>query len=445
MTIDKHFLYSGGLAEFVSKPSKLTFSFFRFWFTGKQSIGKAMALLKLPYCPTSAPILVLVNDEIYVNLKAEESTLYCDTMFEYKSQSSIHQAPKQSFDFKKILLPDSWNGTYQHIIQQSYWLSHLSEVNTFTQNLITSIPDTPSQTTIEDLDSYLSGTIWPSVISISVINEFFHAISEKDSTLQKQDIKDAISQAVIKQDWFFQSIVKMRDVKAGTLAFNEFIKEYGLRADKDYELLSPRWHEIPDEIKKRIDGLSHEPAPHVQESPTELSELAKTIVAMQVARVNIKRKVLIYFNALRQQITKKYSADTLSGLTRSEILTGEAEHVISVHIDLGESVDHPSVKDYGKGIGVSMGLAKGITQHINEATDTIHEGALCIFPKTSPEFSPYYKKCAGIIFMKGGVTSHGAIVAREYKIPAIVYNQTSEIPEQITVEIDGKQGTWKVA
>ena len=55
-----------------------------------------------------------------------------------------------------------------------------------------------------------------------------------------------------------------------------------------------------------------------------------------------------------------------------------------------------------------------------------------------------YKKCSGIIFMKGGSTSHGAIVAREYKIPAIVYNQTDEIPQEMLVEIDGKQGTWKV-
>ena len=140
MKIDKKFLYSGGLAEFVSKPTNLTFSFLRHWFTGKQSVGKAMALLKLPYLPLSTPLLVLIDGELYVNLLAEEETLYHDTIFRYKPQQSIHTQPQQTFTLSKILLPDSWSGTFQHIGQQSYWLSHTDEVKTFTTGLIGAIP-----------------------------------------------------------------------------------------------------------------------------------------------------------------------------------------------------------------------------------------------------------------------------------------------------------------
>ena len=207
MKISKNYLYSGGLAEFVSQPTKLTFSFFRHWFTGKKSVGKAMTLLKLPYLPLSTPLLVLINEEIYVNLKIEEETLYHDTVFHYKPQKSIHDKPQQAFSFSKILLPDSWNGTFQHIGQQSYWLSHPDEVKSFTTGLIGAIPDVPVQTSIEEIDAYLAQTIWPAVIAISIVNEFFLAVAAKDHGLQKQTIQDSISHQVIAQDWFFQSIV----------------------------------------------------------------------------------------------------------------------------------------------------------------------------------------------------------------------------------------------
>lgn len=444
MKISKNYLYSGGLAEFVSQPTKLTFSFFRHWFTGKKSVGKAMTLLKLPYLPLSTPLLVLINEEIYVNLKIEEETLYHDTVFHYKPQKSIHDKPQQAFSFSKILLPDSWNGTFQHIGQQSYWLGHQDEVKKFAADLIESIPDNPTQQSVEEIDEYLAETIWPAVIAISVINEFFLAVAEKDRSLQKLAIQDEMNKQITEQDWFFLSLRRMHDVKAGAIQFEEFIRLYGLRADKDYELSCSRWLEIPEQIKLRIKNVGD--LTKINKSPANvaLPDLAQTVVALQIARIKMKQKALAYMYHLRLELLSKYKTEEIADYTRSLILFGKNETIVSEHINIDEQVLHKTVKDSGKGNGVSQGRGTGVTQHINDATETIHEGAICIFPNTSPEFSPFYKKCSAIIFMKGGVTSHGAIVAREYGIPAIVYNQTEEIPQNTSVEVDGLKGTWKV-
>lgn len=444
MKIDKNYLYSGGLAEFLSQPTKLTFSFFRHWFTGKKSVGKAMNLLKLPYLPLSSPLLVLINEEIYVNLKIEEETLYHDTVFHYKPQKSIHDKPQQAFSFSKILLPDSWNGTFQHINQQSYWLGHADEVKKFATDLIESIPDNPTQQSVEEIDDYISETVWPAVIAISVINEFFLAVAEKDHSLQKQSIQDEMNRQIIEKDWFFLSLRKMHDVKAGAMTFEDFIRQYGLRADKDYELSCPRWLEIPEQIKLRIKDLGDLTEIKRSQPSTVLPALAQTVVDIQLARIRIKQKALAYMYHLRLELLSKYKKDDLADYTRSLILYGKNENIVSEHINIDEQVLHKTVKETGKGNGVSQGISKGVTQHISDATETIHEGAICIFPNTSPEFSPFYKRCNAIIFMKGGVTSHGAIVAREYGIPAIVYNQIEEIPQNTSVEVDGMKGTWKV-
>jgi pyruvate,water dikinase len=236
----------------------------------------------------------------------------------------------------------------------------------------------------------------------------------------------------------------MHDVKAGAMTFEDFIRQYGLRADKDYELSCPRWLEIPEQIKLRIKDLGELTEISRSKKTDTLPPLAQTVVELQLARIRIKQKALAYMYHLRLELLSKYKKDDLAEYTRSLILFGKNESIVSEHINIDEQVIHKTVKDAGKGNGVSQGIGNGVTQHINDATETIHEGAICIFPNTSPEFSPFYKKCNAIIFMKGGVTSHGAIVAREYGIPAIVYNQTEEIPQNTAVEVDGMKGTWKV-
>ena len=77
-----------------------------------------------------------------------------------------------------------------------------------------------------------------------------------------------------------------------------------------------------------------------------------------------------------------------------------------------------------------------------------HEGArlqageILVAPSTDPGWTPLFLLAAGLVVETGGYLSHGAIVAREYGIPAVlnVPLATQRIPDGSTVLLDGAQG-----
>jgi phosphoenolpyruvate synthase/pyruvate phosphate dikinase len=50
----------------------------------------------------------------------------------------------------------------------------------------------------------------------------------------------------------------------------------------------------------------------------------------------------------------------------------------------------------------------------------VEPGEILIAPVTNPAWTPYFLPAAGVVMDMGGVLSHGAIIAREYGIPAVV-------------------------
>lgn len=74
------------------------------------------------------------------------------------------------------------------------------------------------------------------------------------------------------------------------------------------------------------------------------------------------------------------------------------------------------------GIGVSAGQARGacrIVLHPAEGSN-LKRGDILVAPSTDPGWTPLFLRAAGIVMETGGYLSHGAIVAREYGIPAVV-------------------------
>ncbi len=82
--------------------------------------------------------------------------------------------------------------------------------------------------------------------------------------------------------------------------------------------------------------------------------------------------------------------------------------------------------------------------HITNNIENISDNIIGIFPNASPEFASQYPKCKGLIFLKGAQTSHGAIVAREFGIPALIDDTIEKILNGQEIELDGEKGTWKI-
>lgn len=73
----------------------------------------------------------------------------------------------------------------------------------------------------------------------------------------------------------------------------------------------------------------------------------------------------------------------------------------------------------------------------------IPAGSILVTPMILPSWIPWLKQIAGIVSEQGGMTSHGAILAREMGIPAIVGAQqaTQRIQTGETIAINGDTGS----
>ena len=93
-----------------------------------------------------------------------------------------------------------------------------------------------------------------------------------------------------------------------------------------------------------------------------------------------------------------------------------------------------------KNFGVSSGIVDGAVLNITSPTIDIPNNCIGIFPTSGPKYTQQFPKCRGIIFLNGAMTSHGAILAREFGIPAIVAPNI-KIKDGTKVSINGSNGT----
>ncbi len=97
-----------------------------------------------------------------------------------------------------------------------------------------------------------------------------------------------------------------------------------------------------------------------------------------------------------------------------------------------------------QGIGASCGQVVGDIKicHNLQQIGTITAQTILVIPYADSGWGPLIANAGGIIAEVGGALSHGAIIAREYGIPAVMnINHATEIfKEGQRVKIDGQQG-----
>ncbi|MBD2088628.1 glycerol-3-phosphate acyltransferase [Microcoleus sp. FACHB-1515] len=101
-----------------------------------------------------------------------------------------------------------------------------------------------------------------------------------------------------------------------------------------------------------------------------------------------------------------------------------------------------------KGIGASPGWVEGrvcVLRSI-EMLPSVPPNAILVVPYTDAGWSPLLSQAAGLIAEVGGRLSHGAIVAREYQIPAVmdIQDATRRLRDGQRVRIDGAAGTVEI-
>lgn len=96
------------------------------------------------------------------------------------------------------------------------------------------------------------------------------------------------------------------------------------------------------------------------------------------------------------------------------------------------------------GRGVSAGIVRGIARIVHQPRDLgrVGAGEILVAPSTDPAWTPVFGRLKGLVLERGGVLSHGAVVAREYHLPAVtaVTNLTYALEDGEWIELDGTTG-----
>ncbi len=121
-------------------------------------------------------------------------------------------------------------------------------------------------------------------------------------------------------------------------------------------------------------------------------------------------------------------------------------------LEPGEVACHRRRHDQGaisghrlQGTGVSRGLATGPARVIRDPLQggRLQPGDILVTHATDPGWTPLFFIAGGLVLERGGMLSHGAIVAREFGIPAVVgvENAASAIADGALITVDGYHGT----
>lgn len=105
------------------------------------------------------------------------------------------------------------------------------------------------------------------------------------------------------------------------------------------------------------------------------------------------------------------------------------------------SAEEPGVL---RGTAASGGVVGARARVILDPSDAgLEPGEVLVAPSTDPGWTPLFLTAGGLVMEMGGPMSHGAIVAREYGIPAVVGvpDATDRIATGQEISVDGTAGT----
>lgn len=142
--------------------------------------------------------------------------------------------------------------------------------------------------------------------------------------------------------------------------------------------------------------------------------------------------------AARQSEWRVYQREFQAAPTRAYPLFLRGE------VPLEDGAARAARSAWWRGRALSPGVARGAARIVHSADELarVQRGDVLIAPATDPAWTPVFVRLAGLVVERGGVLSHSAVIAREYRLPAVagIANIVAEIQEGEIVEVDGSRG-----
>ncbi len=290
-----------------------------------------------------------------------------------------------------------------------------------------------------------------------------------------------------------RSTTGLRALARGELTRSAWLAEYGHRAPSEFDLATPRWTERPDDLAAIAAPLREAPDPlqlhrervarAAAETETITARMDATSAAALLATLAVLQRYLRFREDGKHELMRGYavlrrlaleagrrlgiSADVFhldeSELTsalrsgfaplpliaqrrlRRQAESGLYPAAFIAASDLPELGRPPVLAggDCMAAFAIASGSGRGPARIVQQP-DTAGElgkGYVLVCPSTDPSWTPLFVNAAALVLERGGALSHGAVVARELGIPAVVLDGATRIlKDGETVAVDGARG-----
>ncbi|MGB9903922.1 MAG: PEP-utilizing enzyme, partial [Desulfotomaculales bacterium] len=138
---------------------------------------------------------------------------------------------------------------------------------------------------------------------------------------------------------------------------------------------------------------------------------------------------------------RKEEYEAYEKLTPPRVMTSEGE-VIPGEFKTGKIPEGAL-----PGIPVSSGTVEGRARVVFDFADAaVEDGDILVTRFTDPSWTPLFVSVRGLVTEVGGVMTHGAVIAREYGLPAVVGvdNATKLIKDGQRIRVNGTEGYVEV-
>ncbi|MBC8114623.1 MAG: hypothetical protein H7062_09620 [Candidatus Saccharimonas sp.] len=296
--------------------------------------------------------------------------------------------------------------------------------------------------------------------------------------------------------------VALFEVAAGRQSRGEFLQRFGHRSVNEMELSQPRWRDDLDYVDRMIGRFrgASQSSPHERHrAQTEMRRQAETALPtilaqaggaslrelveheMRQAQALLPYREVGKFHLMRGYETVREVLVELGRRWRlgrdvfflryDELPRFEAARVAmeeriasrklrwksAQKLSLPDVIDSRRLEEFGRPRPVmatgdqtqwecrpiASGVARGTARVVFDPCEVTDLGrdAILVCPSTDPGWTPLFVNARGLIVERGGVLSHGAIVAREFGIPAVVLEAaTQRIADGSQIELDANHG-----
>jgi rifampicin phosphotransferase len=151
-------------------------------------------------------------------------------------------------------------------------------------------------------------------------------------------------------------------------------------------------------------------------------------------------------NVIDREVVERLGEEDCAGSPDMLLTRGvQAKESSESNVQVASKVPSPRQKHgtHLRGFAVSAGVARGRAVILRSPTEAgvLEKGYILVCPSTDPSWTPLFVNAAGLVMECGGTLSHGAVVAREMGLPAVVVPEATKLfQEGEEVVVDGTRG-----